>query len=166
MKRIESGFSLVELILAMFVATVFLFLLGSVARHMVSTIDSEQQLMTVEQDARKIHEYVSRVMRDASAASVQTTLLPCGILQFSTTNFGGGVMVHRWYTSQTAPNELYEESAADLVNLDCAAGNLITDYYDPTSVLTMSNNVFEWMISLTDGVETIPVRIIVTPRNL
>lgn len=162
MKRSESGFTLIELILAMFIAGIFLFLLGSTVRHMVSSVDTEHQLMTVEQDAKKIHEYVSRVMRDASVASVQFGGT-CGILRFSTLNFGGSPQMHHWYvSSSTESTELYEES-----DFDCANGNLFTTYYLQTSSqLSLSNGIFEWAMSLTDGIDTIPVRIVAAPRNL
>src|SRR3990167_10762832 len=160
MKKTQ-GFSLVELILAMCVAGVFLFLLGSMTRHMVSVVDGEQEMMTVEQHAKKIHEYVARLMRDASASSIQLGG-PCGILRFNTVNFGGGTTSHHWYFLTTAINELYEES-----DTNCTDGSLITKYLDPASMqLSLTGNIFEWTMLLKDGVDSVPVRIVTSPRNL
>lgn len=159
--RTMHGFSLVELVLAMFVAGVFLFLLGSMTRHMVSVVDTEREMMSVEQHAKTVHEYVARLVRDASASSMQIGGT-CGILRFTTINFGGGTSFHHWYFLTTATNELYEES-----DVNCADGQLLTNYLDSASMqLSFTNNIFEWTMSLTDGVDSIPVRIVTSPRNL
>jgi prepilin-type N-terminal cleavage/methylation domain-containing protein len=162
MNKSCTGFTLVELVFAMFIAGVFLYLLGSMTRHMVASVDTEQQMMTVEQDVRQIHEYVGRLVRDASLASIQIGG-GCGLMQFNTMTFGGTTnLSHHFYLAGATFNELYEEA-----DFNCSDGNLLTDYYDSQgSQITFDGNYIEWSMSLTDGVDTIPVRIVATPRNL
>jgi hypothetical protein len=157
-----TGFSLVELIFAIFIASVFLYLLGSMTRHMVSSVDTERQMISVEQNARTLHEYVGRLARDASIASIQVGVT-CGLFRFNTVTFGGSSNLdHHFYVAGATLSELYEES-----DQDCSDGKLLSDYYNlPDSQIVFDGSIFEWNMSLTDGVDTIPVRIVARPRNL
>ena len=159
MNKLNFGFSLVELILAMFIAGIFIFMLGTMSRQMVASMDAEQQFTVVEQQARVVHERISRMVRDASAASIVVNN-GCNILTLTSVSFGGVAKTYSWYADN---GHLYEDN-----NTNCtSSGEIIANYFDTiTSQITYVNKILDWSMVFLDGADAVPVRIVATPRNL
>ncbi|MFC2074982.1 PilW family protein [Bdellovibrionota bacterium] len=155
----RNGFTLIELVIAMSLTSVFALILGTVVWNMVKVCETEQELTRLEQDARILQEQLSRELRDVKASSVVTIGI-CGLVQVTTKTMGGSEQTRHWY-SPPGSSELYEEPDAD-----CSDGTLLTNFYDSSTTPLFSDGIFEWTISLTDDTDTIPVRIVVCPRNV